>query len=273
MRAARHGVPVLFEHEHGRAFGHHEPAAPAVEREAGLQGVAGGGQGLDVGEAAEAERVNRGLGASGDDGVGLAVFDGPEGLADGVGAGRACRHDGKAGTLGAEPDGDVARTDIADEHGDEVRRYARYPFLDHDLGLVDEGLHASDAGADVYAETVGGDVGAGLKPALGHGLDGGAGGEAAEEVASPHGCGLHAHRDGIEILYASGDVDRQLSVFVHPFEGDYAAAAFLEAGAESVDIISDGRDHAHSGNYYSSFFHISEYHILKHAKIRFCLEW
>ena len=56
-----------------------------------------------------AERVDGGLRAAGDDGVGIAVANGAERLADGVGAGGAGRHHGQAGALAVVADGDVAR--------------------------------------------------------------------------------------------------------------------------------------------------------------------
>ena len=83
VRAARNGVVVVFQHDDGRALAKHEAGAPPVKGQGAALGVRGLGQRLTVGKAADGQRVDGGFAAAGEDGVGIAVADGVEGLADG----------------------------------------------------------------------------------------------------------------------------------------------------------------------------------------------
>ena len=255
LRPAADRVLILFQNQHSCTLSHHETAATAVERQAGLQRVLGCGEGLDVGEAAKAQGSDSRLGAACDNGVGQAELDCPESLADCVSAGRAGRDDGQAGALSIEAYGDISCAYVADQHGDEVRGDAGYALVDHYAGLLDEGLHSSDARTHIDSEAVGLDVDAGLEPALRHGLDGRAGGELAELVAATDAGGVHSECDGIEIGHPAGHVDREFSELVHSFDEGDAAAARCQAAPICIYIVADGRDDAHSGYDYSSFFH------------------
>ena len=204
-------------------------------------------------------------------GVGLSVLDRTEGFAHSVGTRRTCRDHRQAGALGVETDGDVAGSYVADEHGDEVGGDAGHALLDHRLGLLDKGLHASDARSDIYAEAVWSYVGTGFQPAVSDRLDGGAGGEAAEKVASPHASGIHAERDRVEILHPSGHMYGEFSILVHAFDQADAATAFGQSCLECIYIVSDGRDDTHAGYDYSSFFHVNGFCVCKDSVKRLFL--
>ena len=101
------------------------PSRPLVERPAGARRlVVARRQRAHDGEAADAERRHRRLGAAGDHRVLLAVADQAERLADrlaarGAGAGRRVVHPGAA-----EADRDVPGRHVGDQARDEERRHA-----------------------------------------------------------------------------------------------------------------------------------------------------
>ena len=91
LRAARLGVLIFLEHDDARALAHDEAVAVLVVGPAGLLRlvVEIGGERARLGEAGDADRADRRLGAAGEHDVGIVVLDHPRRVADRMGAGRA----------------------------------------------------------------------------------------------------------------------------------------------------------------------------------------
>ena len=88
--AAVQGVLQLLQHQHPAALAHDEAVASGVERPAGLLGlVVAGGERPQGGEGRHAHLVHGRLRAAGEHGRGVAPPDDVEGVAQGVGPGRA----------------------------------------------------------------------------------------------------------------------------------------------------------------------------------------
>ena len=114
------GVLQALEHHDRAAVAQHEAVAVPVERPArGLGRVVPAGQRLHVGEGRHGEAGDGRLGAAGHHGVGHAVPDHVERIADGVRRRGAGRHRGVVGSLEPVPDGDEPGRDVGNEHRDE----------------------------------------------------------------------------------------------------------------------------------------------------------
>lgn len=114
---ARPGVLQLLQHEHGRALGHHEPAAPAVEGAAARRGVVveSRGQRPRPAEPGEGQGVDAGLRTPGHHHVGIPEGDEARRIPDRMGAGRARRRHGVVRSLEAVLHGNVARRQVGED--------------------------------------------------------------------------------------------------------------------------------------------------------------
>ena len=116
-------VLIFLEDNHSGSVSHHESAPVGIERQGCVLRVLGAGKSLGIGEACKSER-NRGiLGTTCNDGIGIAVLDGPVGLSDIV---CRCRTGGNhvdCRAIGVMLDGDVACSDVGNHRRDEERRY------------------------------------------------------------------------------------------------------------------------------------------------------
>ena len=147
------GVLVLLEHHDGGALAHDEAvAAGVVGPRGGGDVVVAGGQGLHLREAGERQRVDRGLGATGDDDVGATRADHVVARAHRLRAGGAGRDGGVGAGARAELERDVAGRGVRHEHRDGEREDPAHALLLEDVPLVEQGPHAADAGADRDAE-------------------------------------------------------------------------------------------------------------------------
>ena len=104
------------------ALAHDEAVAVPVEGPARLLGlvVAGGERPHGV-ESGDATGGDRRLDAAGDHGIGVAVLDEAEGVADGARAGGAGRDGAADRSLGPESDGDMSRGEIGQDGRDGER--------------------------------------------------------------------------------------------------------------------------------------------------------
>ena len=205
--AAGLGELELLENEDAGAFAADEAVAILVKGAAGVGGVVvAGGEGLHGSEAADRERRDGSLGATGDHGVGVAALDDAEGVADGVRGTGAGGGGGLVGTLGAVLDGDVAGGEVNDGRGDEEGRDLARAAVEHVGVLALDDVETADAGTDVDADGLGvlwRDLEAGVL----HGLLCGGHGEVDEAA---HLAGLLLLHEGVhvEVLDFGGDTDR-----------------------------------------------------------------
>ena len=220
-----------------------------------LRGVVRAGQSLAVCETAYGERVDRSLGATGDDGVGIAVLDGAVSLACRVSTRGASRHDGQTHALSVELDGDVTRRDIGYHHGDEQRRNAMHALVQQLLRLGDEGLQTADARTDVGSQTLGVDILAADQTAVHHRLIGRSHGVLAIHVAATHIGRVEAVGRRIEVLHLTRNLYGQIVILESLYEV-YAALSGRQIIPELRNGVSYRRDNAQTGNDYS-MFHIN----------------
>ena len=221
----------------------------------GIEAFVGSSVRVRVGETAYGERVDRSLGAAGDDGVGIAVLDGAVSLACRVSTRGASRHDGQTHALSVELDGDVTRRDIGYHHGDEQRRNAMYALVQQLLRLGDEGLQTADARTDVGSQTLGVDILAADQTAVHHRLIGRSHGVLAIHVAATHIGRVEAVGRGIEVLHLTCNFYGQIVILESLYEV-YAALSGRQIIPELRNGVSYRRDNAQTGNDYS-MFHIN----------------
>ena len=154
--AALPGAVEVFEDHDPRALAHDEPVTILVEGPAGLQRlVVPGRERAHRGEAADAHRGDRRLGAPRDHHVGIAATDDLERFADrvrGCGAGGTRR---QVGPARVEPDGDLARCEVDDGRRDEERRDTPRAAFEKFLVFALDGLESADAGGNVDADAIG----------------------------------------------------------------------------------------------------------------------
>ena len=144
----------LLEDEHAAPLAHDEAVAVGVEGSARSRGVGVRGECAAGGKARDDLGEDGRLGTAGQDGVGIAVLDGAEGLAHRMRRGRARGDHGQGRALGVVADGHVAGGHVRDHHRHKVRGGAAHALLGHHVHLVGVGLDATDARADVDAQTL-----------------------------------------------------------------------------------------------------------------------
>ena len=147
--AARDGVLPLLEDEHAGTLAHDKAVAIGVERAARGGRIGVGGERAAARKAGDGLGDDGGLGAAGEDRVGVAVLDRAEGLADRVGGGGARGHDGQRGAERLVADGDVAGRHVGDHHRDHERGGATRATGGDGVDVVHAGAQAARAGAHV----------------------------------------------------------------------------------------------------------------------------
>ena len=142
-RAARDRPVALLEDEHRRALAHHEAVAADVERARGARRiVVARRHGADDRERAEAQRLQRRLGAAREHDVGAAVPDGAQAVAHRDRARGAAHAVGRVRPVHAELDRDVAARRAAEDRERERRVHAAQPLVKEGAQLL---LGESDA--------------------------------------------------------------------------------------------------------------------------------
>ena len=196
-RAAGTGVLLGLEDQHGAALAEDEAVAAGVPGARDRRGVAavvaagGLGERHHVGEGGHRQRVDRGLGAAGDDDVGAAEADQVDGHRDGLvagGAGRGGRVDRRAGAV---LEADVGGRGVGHEHRHGERGDPTGALLEQRVVVGEQRGDAADAGGERDAEALGLEAGA-LEAGVGPGLVGGDHGELAGAVEAT---GLDAVED------------------------------------------------------------------------------
>ena len=205
-RAARAGRLELLEHEHARAFAHHEAGAGRVERPRGARRVLVlGGKAAHRGEAGQDQRVDAGLGAAGEDRVGVAAPDRLGALPHRMRAGRAGRDRRVVRPADAERDRELAARRVDEHVRDEVRRDAVGAAVAERVGLLDDSDQAADRRAEDDPDPVRVEA---VQARVGERLLGRA--EREHDVAVEPAQLLRVREPGrVEVLHLGGDPHRQ----------------------------------------------------------------
>ena len=254
LGAPGHGVPVLLQHQHGRALTHDEAAALGVKGDGGPAGVIPHVEGPHGGEAADGQRGDGGLGAAAEHHLGVAVPDVAEGVAHRVGAAGTGGYRAGAHALKARHDGNEAGAHVGDGGGDiegggPVKALLRAAQL-LALGHLDAAHAAGDddaAAGEILLLPV--------QTAVGQGLLGGGGGQLGVAAHVPHVL-LVQHGGGVPVLDLGGQVDL-LGGAVIPGDGANAAHPVPDSLPGVGGVVAQGVDGAQAGNQHSAFFHIA----------------
>ena len=220
------GALFAFENQDAGTFAHHEAFAAGVEGDRSRQRVLVLCEGLHVVETGQGNVADGALGTAANHGVGTSFAYQAVSLAHGMGAGGASRHDGQVGALAVVLDGHVARPDVGNHHGDEVRRHAARAFLQQFGMLGVEGLDATDTRTDGAAYAHGLHVLANLQTAVCHGLMGGSQGKEGVHVVAAGGASVDIVVFGIEVFHFTGHMDGQCVAVGSGDGGDAAAACY-----------------------------------------------
>ena len=150
-RPARAGMIEVFEDQGAGAFAGHEARAVRIEGARSDARVGLLGDGPEIHETCKRHRRDGFLGAACQDHIGATGLDQAERVAYVMGAGRARRHRGCAGTAQAVADGQVPGGHILDHNGDEQGVHlARTLFGKHGRLLLED-MQAADAAAETKA--------------------------------------------------------------------------------------------------------------------------
>ena len=241
LGSARTGMLEFLKHDDACALAHHEAVAACVERTARRLGVGVLGQRFSIRETGHGFGYERSLGATGNDGVGVAVLDGAERLADRVCRGGTGGHHGQGGAIELLPDGDFAGCHVRDHHGDHEGRDAACAAGAHDVDIVGVGLHASDARTNVDAHVVAIAGALGVKTGLRDGFVGGDECVLDEEI---HVARVASESLGaVEVLDLSGYLDLEVGR-VESRDGADAVLSSDEGVPGLGGAVADGRDRA-----------------------------
>ncbi len=157
--AARGGVLRGLQDDDAGALTEDEAVPAGVVRTRGLLGlVVALGHRHHVGERGDRQRVDRRLGATGEDHVGTAGADHLDGVPDRLGTRRTGGDRGVDARPGVHLDTHVGGRAVGHEHGHGVRGDAAYALLLQHVVLVEQGDHAADAGGDDRTQPLGLDL-------------------------------------------------------------------------------------------------------------------
>ena len=159
-----------LEHEHAGALAHHKTVAVCIERAAGRRGIGVGGQCAAGRKARNGIGDNGGLGAAGQDCIGIAVLDGAERLAHRMGRSRARGHHGQGRALCLMANRNVARSHVGNHHRNHVGRCATRPAIGNRVDVVDKRLHAAHARAHIDTQAIAIDRALNIEARIVHGL-------------------------------------------------------------------------------------------------------
>ena len=225
-------------------------------------GVGVGGEGAAAREAGDGLGHDGCLRAAGEDGVGVAMLDRAEGLADCVGGGGARGHDGQRGAERLMADGDVARGHVGDHHRDHERGGATRAALGDRVAVVGEGVDAARAGAHVDAQALVVDRAVGAEAGVGHGLVGGDERVLRVEV-QVGGLLLAQQRRAVEVLDLGGHLDLE-GLGVEVGDGADAAAPGDHALPGLLGRVAERRHGADAGDC-NPVFHLNSQRDQKRA--------
>ena len=240
------------------AVSHYESATVKVEGQRSVLRILGTGKGLRVGESRNSKRDGGILATAGEYGIGIAVLDRAVSLAQVVGRGGAGGDDIDAGAPGVILNGYMASCDVRYHRRDEKwRNPLPRRVFNHFLGLPELNLESADTGTHIHAEAEGIDIGivtAAAEPCVVHCLIGSCHAILREHTLLAGERLVHAELKRIEILYLTGNVDREK---LRVEFGDFidAADTVLKIIPESGDIVSNRRDDSQASDYNSMFFH------------------
>ena len=145
VRTARLRMLHALECQHAGALAHHKAVAVCIERAASRRRVRISGESTAGCKARNGIGDDCGLGAAGENRIGIAMLDGAERLAHGMCRGRAGGHHGQGRALCLVADCDIARSHIGDHHRDHIGRCTARPPIGNRVDVVDECLHAAHA--------------------------------------------------------------------------------------------------------------------------------
>ena len=145
VRTARLRMLHALEHQHAGALAHHKAVAIRIERAACRRRVRISGESTAGCKARNGIGDDCGLGAAGQDCIGITVLDGAERLAHRMGRGRARGHHGQGRALCLVADRDIARCHVGDHHRDHIGRCTARPSIGDRVDVVDKCLHAAHA--------------------------------------------------------------------------------------------------------------------------------
>ena len=145
VRTTRLRMLHALENQHAGALAHHKAVAVCIERTASRRRVRISGESTAGCKARNGIGDDGGLGAAGENRIGIAMLDGAECLAHGMGRGRAGGHHGQGRALCLVADCDIARSHIGDHHRDHIGRCAAGSPIGDRVDVVDKCLHAAHA--------------------------------------------------------------------------------------------------------------------------------
>ena len=137
VRPASQRVFHALQHEHTGAFAHHKAVAIRIERTACRRRVGVGGESTTGCKARNGIGDDCGLGTAGENRIGIAVLDGAERLAHGMGRGRARSHHGQGRAFCLVADRDIARRHVGNHHRNHIGRCTARPPIGNRVDVVD----------------------------------------------------------------------------------------------------------------------------------------
>ncbi|MPM38459.1 hypothetical protein SDC9_85088 [bioreactor metagenome] len=140
---------ILLQHNDAGTLAHDKAAAALVKGCRAAVRVITVRQRHTACKAGHRKFIDGSIGAARNDGIGIPMLNGAEGLSDGVGRGGASGHDRKVRTLCLEFDGDKGRRHIPDHHRNEKGGNAGRALRQQLFSLSEVGCHSADAGSNI----------------------------------------------------------------------------------------------------------------------------
>ena len=246
------GVLKFLDHDDTGPFAHDKTITIDIKGTRGaLRLVVAHRKGLHVAESGEAHRTDRRLGATRDEGVGVAEFDHAPSFPDVVIRGRAGGNDAHVRTTEVEFHRDHPARDVRDHHRDGERRNARGGFLEQVAMLGLQRDESSDAAADHAAEAVEIHL-IKIDPRIPHRHDGSGHAELGERVGAARV--LRVREKGSRIKPADDPSDLAIVAGeTRIVDARNPARSGDEAAPRALQIVSNRGDDSHSGDDDASF--------------------
>ncbi len=245
--APRFGMFEFFQHDHRRALAHHEAIAAEVEGSGRpLRLVIPRAHGLHCAKTANAQRHDRGLGATGEHHLRVAHLERAPGLANGVCRSRAGGTRGDVRPAQLVVHREQTGGHVQDERRDHERRDAARTFRQQYLVLFLGRVQSADAGADEDTDLIAVDrfkVEAGIKQRLVTGMHA----EVDEPVHAPDILCVGKRRSRIKIPHLAGD-PAVVGARVEVGDRADAAAAGDDLVKAGVGVVAERRNRAQSGD-------------------------
>ena len=240
-------VLIFLQNQDTGALSQNKAIPPLVKGNRGPLGIVDGGQRHAAGEAGDSQLIQGGLRAAGDHGVGVAVADCVERLADGMCAGGAGGYHAHRRALSVMLNGNGAGGDIGDHRRDKKRRYLFRAAVKQLFAVFYKGCHAADSGTDIDSQPF--RLHSADNAAVLHSLGRGGQGVLGIKIGFPDFF-LFQIKSGVEIL----DLRRHLNLkFLRIEPGDKADAVFarLHPLPSGLGVVADRGHRADSRDYYS----------------------